>query len=41
VVGVQSYQVDANTGALTPVPNGFLDLTDTEVGDVNSLAITK
>jgi Lactonase, 7-bladed beta-propeller len=40
-VGVQTYQVNANTGALTAVPNGFVLLTDTEVGDVNSLAITK
>ena len=40
-VGVQTYQVDSNTGALTAVPNGFLLLADTEVGDVNSLAITK
>ena len=40
-VGVQAYQVDANTGALTPVANGFVLITDTEVGDINSLAITK
>ena len=40
-VGVATYQVDPNTGALTQVPNGFLLLTNTEVGDVNALAITK
>lgn len=40
-VGVQTYQVNADTGAFTAVPNGFVMLTDTEVGDVNSLAITK
>ena len=40
-VGVQTYQVDANTGAITPVQNGFVLITDTEVGDINSLAITK
>lgn len=40
-VGVQTYQVNADTGAFTPVANGFVLLTDTEVGDVNSLAITK
>ena len=40
-VGVQTYQVNPNTGAFTAVPNGFVLLTDTEVGDVNSLAITK
>lgn len=40
-VGVATYQVDPNTGMLTQVPNGFLLLTNTEVGDVNSLAITK
>jgi 6-phosphogluconolactonase (cycloisomerase 2 family) len=39
-VGVQAYTVDANTGAFTPISNGFLLLTDTEVGDINSLAIT-
>jgi 6-phosphogluconolactonase len=40
-VGVQAYSVDPNTGAFTAVPNGFLLLTDSEVGDVNSLAITR
>jgi len=40
-VGVQAYSVDATTGAFTPVPNGFTSITDTEVGDLNSLAITK
>jgi len=40
-VGVQAYSVDANTGAFTPVPNGFTLITNTEVGDLNSMAITK
>jgi 6-phosphogluconolactonase (cycloisomerase 2 family) len=40
-IGVTTYSVDANTGALTPVPNSFLLLTNTEVGSVDSLAITK
>jgi len=40
-VGVQAYSVDTTTGAFTPVPNGFASITDTEVGDLNSLAITK
>jgi 6-phosphogluconolactonase (cycloisomerase 2 family) len=40
-IGVTTYQVDANTGALTPVPNSFVSLTNSEVGYVNSLAITK
>jgi 6-phosphogluconolactonase len=40
-IGVTTYQVDPNTGGLTPVPNSFLLLTNSEVGSVNSLAITK
>lgn len=40
-VGVQAYSVDANTGAFTAVPNGFTSITDTEVGDLNSLAISQ
>lgn len=40
-VGVTTYQVDVNTGALTAVPNSFVLLTNSEVGYVNSLAITK
>ena len=40
-VGVAAFQIDPNTGELTEVPNSFVLLTDTEVGDVNSLAITK
>jgi 6-phosphogluconolactonase (cycloisomerase 2 family) len=40
-IGVTTYSVDPNTGALTPVPNSFLLLTNTEVGSVDSLAITK
>lgn len=40
-IGVTTYQVDANTGALTPVPNSFVLLTNSEVGSVDSLAITQ
>lgn len=40
-VGVTTYSVDENTGAFTAVPNSFLLLTDTEVGSLSSLAITK
>jgi 6-phosphogluconolactonase len=40
-IGITTYQVDANTGALTPVPDSFLLLTNSEVGSVDSLAITK
>ncbi len=39
--GVTTYSVNPNTGALTPVPNSFLFLTNSEVGAVDSLAITK
>ena len=40
-VGVQAYSVDPNTGAFTALPNGYVSITDTEIGDINSLAITK
>jgi 6-phosphogluconolactonase len=40
-IGITTYSVDADTGALTAVPNSFLLLTNTEVGSVDSLAITK
>jgi 6-phosphogluconolactonase len=40
-IGITTYQVDANTGALTRVPNSFVLLTNSEVGSVDSLAITK
>lgn len=40
-IGITTYQVDANSGALTPVPNSFVLLTNSEVGSVDSLAITK
>ena len=39
--GVTTYSVDANTGALTPVPKSFFFVTNSEVGAINSLAITK
>jgi 6-phosphogluconolactonase len=40
-VGVTTYQVDASTGNLTAVPNSFFVLTNTEIEDVVSLAITE
>jgi 6-phosphogluconolactonase (cycloisomerase 2 family) len=40
-IGITTYQVDANNGALTAVPNSFVLLTNSEVGSVDSLAITK
>lgn len=40
-IGVTTYQVDANTGGFTAVSNGFFLLTNSEVGYVNGLAITK
>ncbi len=40
-VGITTYQVDPNTGALTAGPNSFLLVTNSEVGYINSLAITK
>jgi 6-phosphogluconolactonase (cycloisomerase 2 family) len=40
-VGITTYQVDSNTGAFTAVPNSFLLLTNSAVGYVNSVAITK
>ena len=40
-IGVQTYQVDPNTGAFTPVANGYFLLTNSAVGSISSLAITK
>ncbi len=40
-IGVQTYQVDPNTGAFTAVQNGYFLLTNSAVGSVSSLAITK
>lgn len=40
-IGVSSYQVDPNTGNLTLIPNSFLPLTNSAVGFVGALAITK
>ena len=40
-VDVAVYQVNPNDGSLTLIPNSFFLLTNTEVGDVNALAITK
>jgi 6-phosphogluconolactonase (cycloisomerase 2 family) len=40
-VGVTTYSVNSTTGMLTAVPNSFLLLTNSEVGAVDSLAITR
>jgi 6-phosphogluconolactonase len=40
-VGVTAYQVDPNTGSLTAVPNSLINLNNSEVGWIDSLAITK
>jgi 6-phosphogluconolactonase (cycloisomerase 2 family) len=40
-VGVTAYQVDPNTGSLTAVPNSLINLNNSEVGWINSLAITE
>lgn len=40
-VGITTYQVDSSTGAFTAVPNSFVLLTNSEVGYVNSVAITR
>lgn len=40
-VGVSAYQVDANTGSLTLVPNSLIELNNSEVGWIDSIAITK
>jgi 6-phosphogluconolactonase len=40
-VGVTAYQVDPNAGTLTAVPSSLLNLTNSEVGYLVGLAITK
>jgi 6-phosphogluconolactonase (cycloisomerase 2 family) len=40
-IDVAVYQVNPHDGSLTLVPNSFFLLTNSEVGGVNSLAITK
>jgi len=40
-IGVATYQLNTSDGSFTQVPNGFFLLTNSEVGGVNSLAITK
>ena len=40
-VGVTTFQVDASTGKMSEVPNSFFFITNSEVGDVQSLAITQ
>ena len=39
-VGVTTYQVDPTSGNLTAVPNSCIVLTNTQVNDLDSLAIT-
>jgi len=39
--GVQAYSVNPNDGSFTAIPNGFLLLTNSEVGGLDSIAITK
>jgi len=38
--GVETFQVDPATGKMTDVPNSLFFITNTEVGDVQSLAIS-
>jgi hypothetical protein len=38
--GVETFQVDPTTGKMTDVPTSFFFITNSEVGDVQSLAIT-
>jgi 6-phosphogluconolactonase len=40
-MGVTAYQVDASSGALTAVPNSFLQFTNSEYGSIASVAITE
>ena len=40
-VGITAYQVDPNSGILTAVPNSLLVLTNSEIGYLDSIAITK
>ena len=40
-VDVATYSVNPNDGSLTLIPNPFFLLTNSEVGSVSSLAITK
>ncbi len=40
-IGVTAYQVDPDSGSLTAVPNSFLVLTNSEVGSIDTLAITQ
>ena len=40
-IGVAAFQIDPNTGELAEVPNSLVLLTNSEVGGVTSLAITK
>jgi 6-phosphogluconolactonase (cycloisomerase 2 family) len=39
-VGTTTFQVDANTGSLTMVPNSFFLMQNTQVGDIQAVAVT-
>jgi 6-phosphogluconolactonase (cycloisomerase 2 family) len=38
--GVDAYQVDPTSGAMTLVPNSFFAMTNSQVGGIQALAIT-
>jgi 6-phosphogluconolactonase (cycloisomerase 2 family) len=40
-IGVTTYRVDPNSGSLTAASNSFFLLTNSEVGSIDCLAITK
>jgi|GEM_PF-6402707 len=39
-VGTTTFQVDANAGSLTMVPNSFFLMQNTQVGDIQAVAVT-
>lgn len=39
-VGTTTFQVDPNTGSLTMVPNSFFLMQNTQVGDIQAVAVT-
>ncbi len=40
-LGITAYSVDPSSGNLTAVPNSFFALTNSEIGSLDSIAITK
>jgi 6-phosphogluconolactonase len=40
-IGITAYTVDPSSGNLTAVPNSFFALTNSEIGSLDSIAITK